>query len=201
MSNIIKLIVGLGNKGREYVGTRHNIGFEAVDSIAEKWNITPAMKFNSELFNHVVMVAQRNTNPPQQHKIYMLKPHTYMNNSGVAVANTCKFFKILPENVLVIHDDIDLNLQDIRIKIGGGHGGHNGLKSIDSHLGQRYWRCRLGIGRPIMRTMVSDYVLSRYAKDELANAQDMVALVVGMVEDMVGNIEQYSSYKPSYINS
>ncbi len=190
MTNNIKLIVGLGNKGNEYTATRHNIGFEIVDYIAKKWNIVPVMKFNAELFTHQIMVKQPNDIISQQHKIYMLKPYTYMNNSGIAVAAVCKFFKILPENVLVIHDDIDLQLQDIRIKIGGGHGGHNGLKSIDSHLGKNYWRCRFGIGRPEEKEMVANYVLSKFTKAELPTVQEIIYSIVVRIENLVSDVSK-----------
>jgi len=147
------LIVGLGNPGSDYEETRHNIGFKVIDALASTLRATNISKseFKGELY--------------KSSNIFLLKPTTYMNLSGESVIAVSKYYKI--ENILVIHDDLDLKFGAIRFKRGGGHGGHNGLKSIDKHCGSDYIRVRLGIDKPTdPRFSVSDYVLGRFNADE-----------------------------------
>ena len=133
------LIVGLGNPGAEYKFTRHNIGFLAVETLAEDNHFSPWKEKFKGLVSEGIIDGQ---------KILLLKPKTYMNLSGQSVSLAMQFYKILPENVIVIHDDLDLDPGKVRMKQGGGHGGHNGLKDIDNRVGKDYWRIRLGIGHP-----------------------------------------------------
>ena len=132
------LHVGLGNPGKEYELHRHNIGFMAIDSILEKYNIeTGKEKFNG--YHYIYSGAKQ--------KIVFLKPQTYMNNSGRCVSAIMNFFSIEPSSVIVWHDEIDLDKGKIKVKWGGGHGGHNGIRDIISHIGNDFCRIRIGIGR------------------------------------------------------
>jgi peptidyl-tRNA hydrolase, PTH1 family len=133
------LVVGLGNPGPEYENTRHNVGFMVVDALARRWR---AGAFSSK-FKGLLAQASAPSDSAQ-----LLKPQTYMNLSGQAVQPAMAFFKIPLPNVIVVHDDLDLELGQIKIKRGGSHGGHNGLKSIDSQIGPEYLRVRAGIGHP-----------------------------------------------------
>jgi PTH1 family peptidyl-tRNA hydrolase len=132
------LVVGLGNPGREYEGTRHNVGFDVVDVLARRHRISFGAKFKGELGQG--SIAGTST--------VVLKPQTYMNLSGQSVQPTMAFFKIPLDTIVVIHDDLDLELGQIKLKRGGSSGGHNGLKSIDGALGPNYLRIRAGIGHP-----------------------------------------------------
>jgi len=153
------LIVGLGNIGREYEATRHNFGFLLLDKIIDDYRLmSQGKKFRSEVFSGEI----------NGKKILALKPQTFMNLSGAAVAEAANFYKIAPENIIVLHDDVDLEFGRIKAKIGGGHGGHNGLRSIDEAVGKDYMRIRLGVGRPANKEYsTADYVLGKFSKDEL----------------------------------
>lgn len=154
----MKLIIGLGNSGAGYVKHRHNYGFMAIDKLAERLQVQSwQTKFNSQFAS--VASAKYKT-------IIFLKPQTYMNLSGQAVLQCMSFYKIPLDSVYVIHDDLDLPLGKIRLKTGGGHGGHNGLRSIDQMLGANYHRVRLGIGRPPAGYEVSNYVLADFRQEE-----------------------------------
>lgn len=149
------LLVGLGNPGAEYARNRHNIGFMAVEEIARRHGFSPWRKrFQGQTAEGTVAGD----------KILALEPLTFMNVSGQSVVAALQFFKLKPENVVVIHDELDLPPGKVRVKKGGGHGGHNGLRSIDSHIGKDYWRVRLGIGHPGNKDLVSGYVLHDFAK-------------------------------------
>jgi peptidyl-tRNA hydrolase, PTH1 family len=151
------LIIGLGNPGSEYKNTRHNIGFDAIDIIAEHFSFPSfSDKFSSLVSSKII----------GSNKITLLKPQTYMNLSGQAVSQVIHFYKIDLEDVIVIHDDLDLQLAQVKMKIAGGSGGHNGIKSIDQHLGLNYYRIRLGIGRPNTQQDVSNFVLNRFSQEE-----------------------------------
>lgn len=151
------LLVGLGNPGAAYSRNRHNIGFMAADEIVRRHNFSPwRHKFQGE-YADAMLGAE---------KILALKPQTFMNLSGQSVAAAAHFHKIEPERVIVFHDELDLPPGTLRIKQGGGAGGHNGIKSIDSHLGANYWRVRLGIGHPGDRALVNPWVLGDFAKSD-----------------------------------
>ncbi len=152
------LVVGLGNPGHQYQNTRHNIGFLALDFFSKQhsFDIT-ATKFNS-LYSETTLFDQ---------KIFFIKPQTFMNLSGQAVKHFSDFYKVPSQNILILHDDIDLPFETIRKKAKGGHAGHNGIKSIMEILGtDQFLRLRLGVGRPFDATDVSDYVLSQFNAEE-----------------------------------
>ncbi|MCL2468980.1 MAG: aminoacyl-tRNA hydrolase [Alphaproteobacteria bacterium] len=149
-----KMIVGLGNPGADYARNRHNIGFMALDALATAWDASAwQKKFKAQ-------VAQASW---EMRKLLLLKPQTYMNLSGQAVAEALHYYKLEPKDVIVIQDDIDLLAGQVKCKQGGGHGGHNGLRSLDEHIGKDYWRVRLGIGHPGQREDVTDHVLSNFS--------------------------------------
>lgn len=155
----IRLIVGLGNPGREYESTRHNVGFRWVDELARAHKLS----FNNEAKFHGLTTR----GALHGHELILLKPQTFMNVSGRAVGSLAQFYKITPAEMLVVHDELDLPPGAARLKMGGGHGGHNGLKDIIAHLGSKdFWRLRLGIGHPGERNEVSDYVLSQARREE-----------------------------------
>lgn len=175
MDMTMHLIVGLGNPDTEYANTRHNIGFMAADAIAARYSCPPwKCKFKGML------------TAPASSDFLLLKPMTFMNLSGQSVGEAMRFHKLEPKDVIVFHDDLDLQPGQVKIKQGGGAAGHNGLKSLDAHIGQDYWRVRLGIGHPNRAVavatasagaeqsharnergdIVSDYVLSPFAKKD-----------------------------------
>lgn len=160
------LVVGLGNPGPDYALTRHNIGFMAVDALAGAERFTS--KFHGE-------VASRSI---ESEKLILLKPMTFMNLSGKSVQAAMAFYKIPPENVIVLHDELDIPLGKLRIKRGGGANGHNGIKDIDQMIGPNYWRIRLGIGHPGMKEQVHSHVLSRFTADEMAQVEKVNASLV-----------------------
>jgi len=151
----MKLFVGLGNPGAKYAGNRHNIGYMALDRIAETHGFAPwRAKFQGR-------VSQGQLG---SEKVVLLKPETFMNLSGQSVGEAMRFFKLAPEDVIVFHDELDLAPGRVKFKRGGGHAGHNGLRSIHQHIGDSYARVRLGIGHPGHKDRVSAYVLSDFAK-------------------------------------
>ncbi len=172
------LIVGLGNPGAEYANTRHNVGFMAADAVAESFRFGP---FKSKFDG---LIAEGNINGE---KVMLLKPQTFMNLSGNSVVKAALFYKILPENIIVIHDDLDLKVGQIKAKLGGGTGGHNGLKSIDAHITPNYNRIRIGIGNPNPEHgQVINHVLSRFSKadaEAIAAAVELVADNIGVMID------------------
>jgi PTH1 family peptidyl-tRNA hydrolase len=151
------LIVGLGNPGREYAFTRHNIGFMAVDALSKEYG-TGGDKVLFKSIARTALIDDQN--------VLLQKPQTFMNISGEAVGACARFYKTALENVIVLHDEIDIPFGTVKVKKGGGAAGHNGLKSIDQLLGKDYWRVRLGIGHPGDKDMVSDHVLSEFSKAE-----------------------------------
>lgn len=154
------LLVGLGNPGAEYAGHRHNIGFMAVDEIVRRHGFGPwRRRFQARAAEGMVSLPGGGTE-----KVLAVEPQNYMNLSGPAVAEAASFFKLPPDRVVVFHDELDLPPGRVRVKRGGGAGGHNGLRSLDAHLGQDYWRVRLGIGHPGARELVHGYVLHDFAK-------------------------------------
>ncbi|GAB4125489.1 MAG: aminoacyl-tRNA hydrolase [Sideroxydans sp.] len=178
MSEFIKLIVGLGNPGKEYEATRHNAGFWWVDELARMQNAN----FRAEGKFHG-LVAKTNLHG---HEVHLLKPQTFMNASGRAVAALAQFYRIVPAQILVVHDELDLPPGSAKLKLGGGHGGHNGLKDIIAHLGTKdFWRLRIGIGHPGDRAEVVNYVLNHARKQEqdainaaLQRAQEVAPLII-----------------------
>lgn len=156
---MIKLIVGLGNPGHEYVDTRHNAGFWFVDALAKK--LDASFSLEGKYFGYVARLKIDNE------YVWLLKPQTYMNLSGKAVQALAGFFKIKPEEILVVHDELDFKPGIAKLKQGGGNGGHNGLKDIDRVIGKNYWRLRIGIGHPGDAAKVAGFVLNRPTPDDL----------------------------------
>ncbi|WP_296097460.1 aminoacyl-tRNA hydrolase [uncultured Agrobacterium sp.] len=153
------IIAGLGNPGSQYAGNRHNIGFMAVDALQRLASFTPwSKKFKAEISEGEIAGE----------KILLMKPLTFMNLSGEAVGEAMRFYKLKPSDVIAIHDELDLPAGRARVKIGGGHGGHNGLKSLDAHCGKDYRRLRLGIGHPGDKDRVHGHVLGDFAKADKA---------------------------------
>jgi PTH1 family peptidyl-tRNA hydrolase len=174
----IRLIVGLGNPGPQYEATRHNAGFWWVDEFARRSGASfrPENKFHG-LFARIAAHGR---------EVMLLKPQTFMNVSGRAVGAVAQFYKIEPAAILVVHDELDLPPGSAKLKLGGGHGGHNGLKDIIAQLGTKdFWRLRIGIGHPGERSEVVNYVLHPPRKEEqemideaMQRAQDVAPLVV-----------------------
>lgn len=170
------MLVGLGNPGKDYAKTRHNIGFIFLDYLAEKFNLSfKQSRWQAEITKETLWGRQ----------VILLKPLTYMNRSGQAVGEACRYHHIEPSEMLVIHDDLDLELGKIKLVTNRGTGGHNGIRSIVEHLGTRdFMRIRVGIGRPRTKEEVSNYVLNRFAPEEqvliqqtLENIEEAVQLV------------------------
>lgn len=168
------LMVGLGNPGRDYAGHRHNIGFMAVDAIRQRHGFTPwkrAREFHGEVAGGD-LAGQ---------KILLLKPETYMNDSGRSVGAAARFYKLAERDVVVFHDELDLAPGKVRVKTGGGHAGHNGLRSIDAHFGTLYRRVRLGIGHPGDKALVLRYVLGDFDRADQAWLDPLLAAVAAAV--------------------
>lgn len=181
------LIVGLGNPGSSYKDTRHNIGFIAADILSDRYNLIWLQKSK---FNADIAVGDCELG-----KIILCKPDTFMNLSGSAVQSLSSFYKIPKENIVVMHDDLDLPLGKIKYKIGGGAGGHNGLKSIDNAIGPDYHRLRIGIGRPEHKSYdIADYVLGKFTKDEESLlAKKLQALFKNFNLFASGDMEKFKS--------
>jgi PTH1 family peptidyl-tRNA hydrolase len=166
------LFVGLGNPGERYAGNRHNIGFMAVQAIAKRHNIAPwRRKFQG--------VAVESTIAAE--KVLLLLPGTFMNESGRAVAEAVNFYKLEPGNVVVFHDEAELTPGKVRLKLGGGNAGHNGLRSITEHIGNDYRRVRLGVGHPGNKDLMEAYVLQDFAKSERAWVEALCEIVADNV--------------------
>ena len=173
------LVVGLGNPGTEYQNTRHNVGFMAADEIFSRYKFSP---FKSK-FDGLIAEGQIGSD-----KVFLLKPQTFMNLSGNSVVKAALFYKILPENIVVIHDDIDLALGQLKAKIGGGAGGHNGLKSIDANVTPQYNRIRIGVGRPQHSgSEVVDYVLGHFSKQDQEILNRSLDIVGQAIEVLIEN--------------
>ena len=171
----LHLIVGLGNPGAEYARTRHNAGFLLVEKLAARWRAgwTYEMKFNARIAR-----AEANASP-----VFVAQPQTYMNSSGEAVAAIVDFYRIALTRLLVVVDDADLPLGEIRLRAGGSSGGHHGLESIEQHLGTReFARQRIGIGRAAGAREISDYVLGRFHSTETALADRVLTVAQDQAE-------------------
>ena len=151
----MKLMVGLGNPGADYAKTRHNIGFMAIDRIAQHHHFSA---FKSRFQSQTAEGRLGSS------KVLLIKPQTFMNNSGQAVGEAMRFYKLTAEDVSVIYDEIELTPGKVRVKLGGGSAGHNGIKSVDQHIGNGFWRVRLGVGHPRVKDKVNGHVLSNFSK-------------------------------------
>jgi peptidyl-tRNA hydrolase, PTH1 family len=185
MADRIHLIVGLGNPGTRYARNRHNIGFMAVEAMAHRWNAKPfKAKFQAQI-SDILMDG---------HKVMLMKPQTFMNESGSAVGEAMRFHKIALADVWVFHDELDLAPARLRVKLGGGNAGHNGLRSITAHCGNDYPRIRMGIGHPGDKDMVHSYVLSDFAKSEAGWVEDMCRLSGDMLPRLIqGDGQRFQS--------
>jgi peptidyl-tRNA hydrolase, PTH1 family len=179
---MIRLFVGLGNPGPEYEATRHNAGFWWIDALARAWGVrlVPERSYQG-------LVARAN---PAGNAVWLLQPMTFMNRSGVSVATLARFFKIAPDEILVVHDELDLQPGQAKLKFGGSAAGHNGLKDIHAMLGtQDFWRLRLGIGHPGVKAEVVNYVLKKPSADhrlavDKARDQSLKAVDAMLAGDM-----------------
>jgi PTH1 family peptidyl-tRNA hydrolase len=169
----LRVIVGLGNPGPEHLVTRHNAGFWFVDLLARRHGgeFRDYRKYSGETAR--ITLSER--------EIVLLKPTTYMNRSGLSVRQLSDFYKIAPEEILVAHDELDLPAGSVRLKQGGGHGGHNGLRDTITHIGETFWRLRLGIGHPGNKADVIDYVLTRAPRAE----EDLILETVSTAADVM----------------
>jgi PTH1 family peptidyl-tRNA hydrolase len=164
----MQLWVGLGNPGPRYALHRHNVGFMAVDVIADMHGFGPVQKKFSAWLQEGRIGAER---------VLLLKPATFMNESGVAVGEAMRFYKLEPDALTVFHDELDLAPFKVKVKTGGGTAGHNGLRSIDSHLGPDFRRVRIGIGHPGHKDRVTGHVLGNYAKADMEDLTDMLGAI------------------------
>ncbi len=169
----LRLIVGLGNPGPEHQATRHNAGFWFVDELARRHGgeFRDYRKYSGETARLSIGGEE----------IVLLKPTTYMNRSGLSIRQLSEFYKIAADDILVAHDELDLSVGTVRLKHGGGHGGHNGLRDTIAHIGESFWRLRLGIGHPGNKTDVIDYVLTRAPRSE----EDLIMEVVKLAVDCI----------------
>ena len=169
----LRIIVGLGNPGPEHQVTRHNVGFWFVDLLARRHGgeFRDYRKYSGETARVTI----------EGRELILLKPTTYMNRSGLSVRQISDFYKVVPDDILVAHDELDLPVGSVRLKNGGGHGGHNGLRDTIAHIGENFWRLRLGIGHPGNKAEVIDYVLTRAPRVE----EDLILDAVNTAADAV----------------
>lgn len=178
MSAALKLIVGLGNPGRDYEGTRHNAGFWFVDALADAAGAT--LRNESKFHGEAAKIRLHGED------LWLLKPMTFMNRSGQAVSALARFYKIEPEQILVVHDELDLPPGGAKLKRGGGHAGHNGLRDIISAIGSKdFLRLRLGIGHPGSAKQVSNYVLSKPGKDDRISIDHAIAEAERILPELI----------------
>lgn len=179
------LIVGLGNPGDKYHETRHNIGFMVVDAIAKFYGF-PAFqaKFKSHISKSIL----------DNHPVILLKPQTFMNLSGAAVQAACQFYK--PSKIITIYDDLDLGLGRLKIKLSGGHGGHNGVRDMIAHLGDNFVRVRCGIDHPGDKALVASYVLKPFGQAEWPIIDGMIQFITRHINDLIS--QHHDQFMNSY---
>lgn len=187
MSHSIKLIVGLGNPGNEHVDTRHNAGFWFLDELARMYH--GSFKKDKKFFGDTAKVNIKGND------VWLLKPDTYMNHSGKSLQALAQFYKISPENILVVHDELDLEPGTARLKKGGGHGGHNGLRDISTRMGKDFWRLRLGIGHPGDKNKVSGYVLNKPSQDDRISIERAIDNASRVIDDVVAGETQKAMHR------
>jgi PTH1 family peptidyl-tRNA hydrolase len=173
------LLVGLGNPGAGYANNRHNIGFMAVDAIVHRHRFAPwRARFQGQLSEGTL----------NGEKVLALKPTTFMNNSGQAVGEAARFYKLEPPQVIAFYDELELQPGRLKVKQGGGSAGHNGIRSLDAHLGPAYWRVRLGIGHPGDKARVTGYVLSDFAKGDAVWLEKLLDAVSEAAPDLAAEL-------------
>ena len=163
------LFAGLGNPGQNYAMNRHNIGFMAVDLLAERYGF-PAWQKKSTALQSAGRIGTD--------KIILVKPQSYMNKSGLPVAEVARFHKILPDNIFVFHDDMDIDSGKVKVKFGGSNAGHNGIESIDKNIGKNYTRIRIGIGHPKINSTGADHVLDNFSHDEKQSVEEVTKNII-----------------------
>jgi len=174
----MRLLVGLGNPGAKYQGNRHNIGFMALDEIARRHGFSPwRRRFQGETADGSI----------GGERVTLLKPLTFMNESGRAVQDAASFFKLGLADIIVLHDEIELPAAKLRVKVGGGIAGHNGLRSISAHVGNEYRRVRIGVGHPGAKELVHGHVLNDFAKAERPWVEAMLDAIAGNADLLVGD--------------
>jgi len=191
---MIKLLVGLGNPGSEYEATRHNAGFWWIDTAARdlKVNLLPDRAYHG-------LIARTSV---KGESVWLLEPQTFMNLSGKSVGALARFFKIQPQEILVVHDELDITPGEAKLKLGGSHAGHNGLRDIHAQLGtDQYWRLRIGIGHPGVKSEVANWVLKKPAPDQRSAIEDCItrtslALPHLLAGDMVKATQMIHTAKP-----
>lgn len=173
----MRLIVGLGNPGRSYARHRHNFGFCVVDELARRHDI----RMKKRAFDAIT-----GKGAIDGIEVMLVKPQTYMNRSGYSVGPLFGYFKCAPQDLIVVHDDIDLELGRLKLAMGAGHGGHNGVRSIVEELGFKdFYRVRMGIGRPPASMDPADYVLQPFAKDEREQSAETIGRAADVIEDLM----------------
>ncbi len=175
---MIKLIVGLGNPGRQYEKTRHNAGFLFLDRLVSELGCVWLREARFQgLFAEGSLVAS---------KLMLLKPETFMNRSGYSVGKVARYYKLMPDEILVVHDELDFDVGMVRLKRDGGHAGHNGLRDIVAHLGSKdFYRLRLGVGRPAPGKVVADFVLSEPSRSECLAMDKAFDAAMGFISEIV----------------
>jgi PTH1 family peptidyl-tRNA hydrolase len=169
----IKLIVGLGNPGDKYAATRHNAGFWLVDALARQCNA--GWRKNNDFHGELASITLNGQ------QCWLLKPQQFMNRSGLAVGALCNYYRLTSQEVLIVHDELDLPVGVARLKIGGGHGGHNGLRDLHRVLGEHYQRLRIGIAHPGDKHQVVDYVLKAPSKDDAIAIEQAIAQALAVM--------------------
>ena len=179
------LFVGLGNPSPDNEHNRHNIGFKIIDAINQKFSLSKQKpKFKGLL----------TTGNIGNKKVYAIKPLTFMNNSGICIRELIEYFKINPENVIVFHDDLDIDFGKIKAKFGGSSAGHNGIESIDKNIGKNYSRVRIGIGRPNKNSTGGDHVLDNFSNDEKGNVEEVTKNIIESLSILINkDLDLFSS--------
>lgn len=179
----MKLLVGLGNPGAKYARNRHNVGFMAVERIAERHRFGPWKKKFQGIAADGEIAGE---------KVLLLKPDTYMNESGRAAGEAARFLKVPPSDVVVLHDELDLAPGKLKVKLGGGNAGHNGLRSLTAHIGNDYWRVRIGIGHPGAKELVHAWVLNDFAKADAVWLDSLLDAMADAAERLAtGDMERF----------
>ena len=183
------LLVGLGNPTPDSNNNRHNVGFKIIDAINTKFGLSKQKpKFKGLL----------TTGNISNKKVYAIKPLTFMNNSGICIRELIEYFKIDPENVIVFHDDLDVDFKKIKAKFGGSSAGHNGIESIDKFIGKDYARVRVGIGKPEKKIEVSDFVLTNFSEEE---KEELGKVIQNIIESMPILIDKKLDLFSSNVNN